>query len=142
MHFSSIWTIDRTLSGATTPNQSGPRSDGNEEVLCIPPNPALLEPHHMFSVISRTLVRGILPLYRGADGVFCSPNWLGNASGKSGPGSNGNEEILYSPESSLTRPWKLNTVSCPTYVFRGLIPLQWIQSASFKLRWHCVFFVD
>ena len=24
------------LSGATTPDQSGPRSDGNKEVLCIP----------------------------------------------------------------------------------------------------------
>ena len=26
---------DRTLSGATTPGQSGPRSDGDKEVLCI-----------------------------------------------------------------------------------------------------------
>ena len=33
--FSSIWHIDRTLSGASTPGQSGPRSDGNEGVLCI-----------------------------------------------------------------------------------------------------------
>ena len=28
--------MDRTLSGAATPGQSGPGSDGNEEVLCIP----------------------------------------------------------------------------------------------------------
>ena len=28
--------IDRTLSGATTPGQSGPVSDGSEGVLCIP----------------------------------------------------------------------------------------------------------
>ena len=34
--FSSSWPMDRTLSGATTPGQSGPRSDGNEGVLCIP----------------------------------------------------------------------------------------------------------
>ena len=34
--FSSIWPIDRTLSGATTPGQSGPGSDGNEGVLHIP----------------------------------------------------------------------------------------------------------
>ena len=34
--FSSIQPIDRTLSGATTPGQSGPGSDGNEGVLCIP----------------------------------------------------------------------------------------------------------
>ena len=38
MHFSSIWPIDRTLSGATTPGQSGPGSDGNEGVLRIPQN--------------------------------------------------------------------------------------------------------
>ena len=31
--FSSIWLIDRTLSGATTPDQSGPAIDGNEGVL-------------------------------------------------------------------------------------------------------------
>ena len=34
--FSSIWPIDRTLSGATTPGQNGSGSDGNEGVLCIP----------------------------------------------------------------------------------------------------------
>ena len=38
MHFISIWPIDRTLSGATTPSQSGPGSVGNEGVLRIPPN--------------------------------------------------------------------------------------------------------
>ena len=32
---SSIWPIDRTLSGATTLGQDGPGSDGNEEILCI-----------------------------------------------------------------------------------------------------------
>ena len=34
--FSSIWSIDRTLSGATTPGQSEPRSDSYEGVLHIP----------------------------------------------------------------------------------------------------------
>ena len=34
--FSSIWPIDRTLSGATTPGQSGTGSNGNEGVLLIP----------------------------------------------------------------------------------------------------------
>ena len=34
--FSSIWPIDRTLSGAATSGQSGPGSDGNEEMLRIP----------------------------------------------------------------------------------------------------------
>ena len=32
----SIWLIDKTLSGATTPGQSGPGSNGNEEVLRFP----------------------------------------------------------------------------------------------------------
>ena len=31
--FSSIWPIDRILSGATIPNQSGPRSDGSKGVV-------------------------------------------------------------------------------------------------------------
>ena len=32
----SIWSIDKTLSNATTTGQCGPGSDNNEEVLCIP----------------------------------------------------------------------------------------------------------
>ena len=34
--FSSIWPIRRTQSGATNLERSGPGSDGNERVLCIP----------------------------------------------------------------------------------------------------------
>ena len=34
--FSSIWPIDRNLSGATTPGQSRFGSGGNEGILCIP----------------------------------------------------------------------------------------------------------
>ena len=34
--FSSIWPIDRILLVTTTSGQSGPGSDGNEEVLRIP----------------------------------------------------------------------------------------------------------
>ena len=33
---SSIWLIDRTLSGTITPDQSGSGSNGNEGVLHIP----------------------------------------------------------------------------------------------------------
>ena len=33
---SSIWPINRTLSGVTTLGQSEPGSNGNEGVLCIP----------------------------------------------------------------------------------------------------------
>ena len=35
-NFSSIWPIDRTLSSATTPGQSGPGSDSTKGVLRIP----------------------------------------------------------------------------------------------------------
>ena len=35
----SIWPIDRTLSGATTPGQSEPGGDSNEEVLRITQSP-------------------------------------------------------------------------------------------------------
>ena len=41
--FSSIWPINRTLSGVTTPGQSGCGSNGNEGLL--PKPSALLEPH-------------------------------------------------------------------------------------------------
>ena len=33
--FCSIWPIDRTLSGATTPGQIGPRDDGSDGVFHI-----------------------------------------------------------------------------------------------------------
>ena len=36
MSNNSIWSIDRTLLGATTPGQSGLESNGNEGVLHIP----------------------------------------------------------------------------------------------------------
>ena len=36
MSNSNVWPIDRTLSGTTTPGQSGPGSNGNKGVLCIP----------------------------------------------------------------------------------------------------------
>ena len=36
MKFSSIWPIDKTLSGAVNPVQSGPESDGNKGIFCIP----------------------------------------------------------------------------------------------------------
>ena len=43
MSNSSIWPIDKTLSGATTPGQSGPGSNGSDGVLRIPKALALLE---------------------------------------------------------------------------------------------------
>ena len=34
--FCSLWLLDRTLSGATTPGLKVPGSDGNERILHIP----------------------------------------------------------------------------------------------------------
>ena len=77
--FSSILTIDGTLSGATTPGQSGSGIDGNEGVLHIPqsssitgtsPSDCLVSyPGHTLGVV--------LPQCRGAVGVFYSPSQLG-----------------------------------------------------------------
>ena len=41
MSNTSMWPIDRTLSSATTPGQSGPGSDGNEGVVRIPQNSSI-----------------------------------------------------------------------------------------------------
>ena len=76
--FSSIWPIDRALSGATTPGQSWPGSDGNEGVLCIPQSIIGTWPSDcLVSYPGYLLVRGLLPLYRGTVGVFYIPSQLG-----------------------------------------------------------------
>ena len=43
MSNSSIWPIDRTLSGATTPSQSRPGKDGNKGTLHIPQSSSITE---------------------------------------------------------------------------------------------------
>ena len=60
---SSIWPIDMTLSGTTTPGRSEPGSDGNEGVLRIPQSSSIYWSLtiRLFSVISRTHVGGVLP---------------------------------------------------------------------------------
>ena len=70
MSNSSIWPIDRILSGATTPGQSRPGSDGKLEGWSLT--------IRLFSVINRTIVGWeVLPLRRNAVGVFYSPSWQG-----------------------------------------------------------------
>ena len=76
-YFSTNWPIDRTLSGATTPGQSGHGSEGHKWILRIPQSLTL---HYwsltvrLFSVISRTLFGGVLLLCSEAVGVFFSPS--------------------------------------------------------------------
>ena len=55
MSNSTSWPIDRTLSGATTPDQNGPESNGNERVLHISES----------SSITRTSPSDCLVLYPG-----------------------------------------------------------------------------
>ena len=43
MSNTSIWPIDKTLTDATTPGQSGSESDGNKGVLCIPQSSCIIE---------------------------------------------------------------------------------------------------
>ena len=79
IEFSSIWPINRTLSGATPPGKGEPGNDGNEGVLRIlqsssitgnsPSDYLVSNPGHAFE--------GVLPFCREAVGVFYSPNRLG-----------------------------------------------------------------
>ena len=78
---SSIWPIDRTLSSASTPGQSGPRSDSNEGVLHIPKklqhcwNLTI----RLFSVISTTLIGGILTPLQRCSRCFLQPQLTGQS---------------------------------------------------------------
>ena len=78
--FSSIWPIDRALSGATTLSLSGPWSDGNKGVICILQSSSITETSLSDCLVlypGCSLEEGILPLCRDAVGVFYSPNQLG-----------------------------------------------------------------
>ena len=59
---SSIWLIDGTLTGTTTPSQSEPGCNYIESVLHVPRTP-VMQPHHQirFSIISRTLWGRVSP---------------------------------------------------------------------------------
>ena len=64
------------LSGATTPGQSGPGSDGNEGVLHIPQifSTAGTSPSDCLVSYPGHLLGGVLPLCSGAVSVFYSPS--------------------------------------------------------------------
>ena len=58
MSNSSIWPIDRTLSGATTLGQSGPGSNDNEGVLCILQSSSITGVSQSDCLMSGHLLRG------------------------------------------------------------------------------------
>ena len=79
--FSSIWPIDRTLSGAITPAQGGPGSDGNEGVLRNPQSSSIIGTSPLDCLVSYPghLLGEVLPLCRVAFDVFYISNWLGKS---------------------------------------------------------------
>ena len=79
MSNSSVWPIDRILSGAITPSQSGPGSDGNERVLGIPQILTITVASSSDCFVSYQDARwnGVLSLCRDAVGIFYSPSRQG-----------------------------------------------------------------
>ena len=75
MSNSSIWPIDRTLSGTATPGQNGPGSNGNEEVLHIPQSSSITRASPSGCLVSYLghLLVGVLPLCKDEVSVFYSP---------------------------------------------------------------------
>ena len=72
--------MNRTLSGATTPGQRRPRSDGYEGVHRIPQSFSITGTSPSDCLVSYQDTRwvGVVPLYREA----VSPSWLGKLSAK------------------------------------------------------------
>ena len=81
MSNSSIWPIDKTLSGATTQGQNGPGSNDNEKVLHIPQSSRtgaslsdcfVLHPRHLLEC-----VRGSYPSAEMQSAYSTAPaNWV------------------------------------------------------------------
>ena len=71
--------MDRALSGATIPGQSGPRNNDNEVVVRIPQSSSITGISLSDCLVSYQDTRGGggLPLCREVVGVFYSPSRLG-----------------------------------------------------------------
>ena len=82
---SSIWPINRTLSDATTPGQSGRANNGNKVVHSIPQSLNITGARPSYCLVSypEHFFTGILPLCRDAVSAFYNTSWLGICSGKS-----------------------------------------------------------
>ena len=60
----SIWPRDRTLSGASTPGQFGPRCDGSERVIRVPQSITEASPSDCFVSYQDTRWESLTPLQR------------------------------------------------------------------------------
>ena len=76
----TIWPIDMTLSGATALGHSGPGSNGNEGLLCIPQSFSITRnsPSDCLELYPGHTSVGVLPHCRKAVCVFYTPNRLGH----------------------------------------------------------------
>ena len=83
MHFSLIWTIDRSLSGVTIPGLSGPGSDSNEVLFYIPQSSSII----------------------GASPSDCLPSYIGHSLMGSYPSEN-----MKSVYSTALTDWAMNFV--------------------------------
>ena len=71
---SLIWSIDGTITGTTTPGQSGPGINGNKGYSSLPKSAGERPYRQMqFRVIFMTLIWRVLPLCRGAVGILYCP---------------------------------------------------------------------
>ena len=78
VRFSSIWSIDRTLSSAVTPGQSGPWSDGTEGVLRVSQSSSITKASPSDFLVSyqgHSLVGGLNPLQRSSRCVIQPGDW-------------------------------------------------------------------
>ena len=124
LQFSSNWPIDRTLSGAASPSQSGLGNDGNEGVLRIPQS-------YKFTWTSPLdyLVSYIRTLFEGGHsctvGVFYSPSRLSNV-------EQGTYIYIYIYIYILC--WAKSVSSCrsSTYI-KWRRKLQWSRYLKFKI---------
>ena len=69
--------MDRTLTSGTTPCQSGPGRNDNEEGLCIPQNSSITgtSPSDCLMPYPGYSLWGVLPLWINAVGVFYDNSW-------------------------------------------------------------------
>ena len=108
MSSNSIWPMNRTLSGATTPGQSGPRSDNNKGVQHIPQSASINRTslsdclishhHHHIALVARIS----LTLSRHSSLSFIA---LGRSSGQHPVSSHSCWMYVRAGHPAFARPW-------------------------------------
>ena len=106
---SSIWPIDRTLTGTTTLGQSGPGSDSNEGILQIPQSSGTgNSPSDCLGL--DTDRGGVLPRCSDAVGLFYFPSQMGWGGGRL--------VIVFNGISTSDRLFNVEIWSCKYFIIR------------------------